>query len=94
MIQTMKFNIQSKNITFDNKLIGHILELSQTLPSNQHTNIGGWQHDFIVNGRPSPDWLNPIVSQIDKQIQRYQSDEQAKTYGRGWTNRAESLRPK
>ena len=31
---------------------------------------------------------------VDKQIQRYQSDEQAKTYGRGWTNRAESLRPK
>ncbi len=30
---------------------------------------------------------------VDKQIQRYQSDEQAKTYGRGWTNRAESLRP-
>jgi len=31
---------------------------------------------------------------VDKQIQRYQSDEQAKTYGKGWTNRAESLRPK
>lgn len=31
---------------------------------------------------------------VDKQIQRYQSDEQASTYGRGWTNRAESLRPK
>ena len=31
---------------------------------------------------------------VDKQIQRYQADEQAKTYGRGWTNRAESLRPK
>lgn len=31
---------------------------------------------------------------VDKQIQRYKSDEQAKTYGRGWTNRAESLRPK
>jgi hypothetical protein len=31
---------------------------------------------------------------VDKQIQRYQSDEQAETYGRGWTNRAESLRPK
>jgi lysozyme family protein len=30
---------------------------------------------------------------VDKQIQRYQSDEQAKTYGKGWTNRAESLRP-
>ena len=31
---------------------------------------------------------------VDKQIQRYQSDEQAKIYGKGWTNRAESLRPK
>lgn len=70
MIQKMTFDIKSKEIVFNKAIIGHILNLSQKLPSNQHTNIGGWQYDFIVNGRPGPDWLNPIVSQIDRKIQR------------------------
>ena len=64
------FNIESSTININNDLIDHILKLSQTLPSNQHTNIGGWQRDFISNGRPGPDWLNPITSQIDRKIQR------------------------
>lgn len=64
------FDIKIKELNLDSKIASHILELSKTLVSNSHTNVGGWQHDFISNGNKEPDWLKPIIDQIDSKVMR------------------------